>query len=304
MRLQERWAADHDGGVPAAEKLPSARGTAPPGDEVPDRPRHGRLAGKTAIVVGGGQTPGATMGNGRATALRFAQEGAHVLVVDRDGDAAEQTRAEVVGRGGAADLLAIDISLPGAAEAIAAAATTVLGRIDILHNNVGIGEGDATPTRLAEDVWDRILDVNLKAMWRTCKHVVPVMREQRAGAIVCVSSIAAVAAAGNLTAYKISKAGVNALVQTLATTNARYGIRVNGIMPGLIDTPMGVDQPAASQGVARDDLAAARAKMVPLGRQGTAWDVANAALFLASDEAGFISGVMLPVDGGQTARVG
>jgi NAD(P)-dependent dehydrogenase (short-subunit alcohol dehydrogenase family) len=271
---------------------------------VPDDQPQGRLAGKTAIVVGAGQTPGPTMGNGRATALRFAEEGAHVLVVDRDAESAEETRATIEDGGGHADVLIADISVPRAGASIAASGLAILGRIDVLHNNVGIGLGDATPTRLDEDDWDRILDVNLKSMWLTCKHVVPVMREQRAGAIVCVSSIAAVAAAGNLTAYKISKAGVNALVQSLATTNARYGIRVNGIMPGLIDTPMGVDEAAAARGMSREELAAARAKVVPLGHQGTAWDVANAALFLASDEAGFITGVVLSVDGGQTAMVG
>ena len=265
----------------------------------------GRLEGKSAVVVGAGQTPGATVGNGRATAIRFAQEGAHVLLVDRDADSAEQTRAMIAGEGGRADVLAADIAAAPSAALIAEAASAVLGRIDILHNNVGIGAGDATPTRLTEEVWDRILAVNLKAMWLTCKHVVPVMREQGAGAIVCVSSIAAIAAAGNLTAYKVSKAGVNALVQSLATTNARHGIRVNGIMPGLIDTPMGVDAAAEARGIARDELAAARARTVPLRqRQGTAWDVANAALFLASDEAAFITGVLLPVDGGQTAMVG
>jgi NAD(P)-dependent dehydrogenase (short-subunit alcohol dehydrogenase family) len=264
----------------------------------------GRLAGKTAVVVGAGQTPGPTTGNGRATALRFAHEGAHVLVVDRDAESAEETKAAIEDEGGHADVLVVDISAPGAAMTISASAVEILGRIDVLHNNVGIGFGDATPTRLVEDDWDRILDVNLKSMWLTCKHVVPVMRAQRGGAIVCVSSIAAVAAAGNLTAYKISKAGVNALVQSLATTNARHGIRVNGIMPGLIDTPMGVDQAAEARGVAREELAASRSKMVPLGHQGTAWDVANAALFLASDEAAFITGVVLAVDGGQIAMVG
>ena len=264
----------------------------------------GRLAAKTAVVVGAGQTPGETLGNGRAAALRFAQEGAHVLLVDRDDAAVAATAAEVVASGGRADVLVLDIARADAGETLAQAAVGVLGRIDVLHNNVGVGLGDATPTRLTEDAWDHILGVNLKAMWRTCKHVVPIMRAQGAGSIVCVSSIAAVAAAGGLTAYKVSKAGVNALVQSLAVTNARYGIRVNGIMPGLIDTPMGVDQQAAARGVRREELAAARARSVPLGHQGTAWDVANAALFLASDEAGFITGVVLAVDGGQTAMVG
>jgi NAD(P)-dependent dehydrogenase (short-subunit alcohol dehydrogenase family) len=264
----------------------------------------GRLDGKAAVVVGGGQTPGLNIGNGRATAIRFAQEGARVLVVDRDGASGEDTRSMIAKDGGRSECLTIDIAEDGAAAQIAETAMTLFGRIDILHNNVGIGAGDASPTRVSEDAWDRIFQVNLRSMWLTCKHVVPVMRTQRAGAIVCVSSIAAVAAAQGLTAYKISKAGVNALVQSLATSNARHGIRVNGIMPGLIDTPMGVDQQAEARGVAREDLAARRAQAVPLGHQGSAWDVANAAVFLASDEAAFITGVVLPVDGGQTAMVG
>ena len=265
----------------------------------------GRLDGLAAIVVGAGQTPGATIGNGRATAIRFAQEGAAVLVVDRDPDSAAATKDLIDADGGVAHLLVADITDADGPARIVEEAGRRLGGIDILHNNVGIGAGDNTPTRLGEDAWDRIFAVNLKAMWRTCKEVVPVMREQARGSIVCVSSIAAIASAGNLTAYKLSKAGVNALVHTLATTNARYGIRVNGIMPGFIDTPMGVDAAAAARGMSREDLAAARAAAVPLGhRQGTAWDVANAALFLASSEAGFITGVVLPVDGGQSVRIG
>ena len=265
-----------------------------------------RLAGKTAIVVGAGQTAGETIGNGRATAMLFAREGARVLLVDRDGDSVQET------------LDRIDAEVPGSASTFVADITdeeqcraTVGhalerfgGRIDVLHNNVGIGAGDGGPTSLDATAWDRIIDVNLKAMWLTCKHVVPVMREQAAGAIVNISSIAAIAGVGNLTAYKISKAGVNALTQALAVTNARFGIRANAIMPGLIDTPMAVDATARARGVSRDDVAAARARAVPLGHQGTAWDIAHAALFLASDEAAFITGVVLPVDGGQSAQVG
>lgn len=264
----------------------------------------GRLDGLRAVIVGAGQTPGATIGNGRATSIRFAQEGAALLLVDRDRGSLEETKAMVDDAGGTADVVVADIAATDGPARIVSAALDRLGGIDILHNNVGIGAGDNTPTRLAEEAWDRIFDVNLKAMWRTSKEVVPVMREQGRGSIVCVSSIAAIAAAGNLTAYKISKAGVNALVHALATTNARHGIRVNGIMPGLIDTPMGVDAAAAARGTSREQLAEGRAKAVPLGNQGTAWDVANAALFLASPEAGFITGVVLPVDGGQSARIG
>ena len=265
----------------------------------------GRLSGKTAIVVGAGQTPGETIGNGRATALRFAQEGARLVLVDRDDASVKETQEMILEADGRADVVVADITLPGVAADVTEEALATLSRIDILHNNVGIGMGDNTPTRLTEDVWDRIFEVNLKAMWLVCKNVIPVMREQQSGSIVCVSSIAAVCAAGHITAYKLSKAGVNALVHQLAITNARHGIRVNGIMPGLIDTPMAVDAVAPVLNLSRKELADARAQMVPLeNKQGTAWDVANAALFLASDEAAFITGALLPVDGGQSAKIG
>lgn len=264
-----------------------------------------RLAGKTAVVVGAGQTPGETIGNGRATALVFGREGARLLLVDRDEASLAETRRLVEAGGGVADVAVLDIREEGACVELAATARSLLGRVDVLHNNVGIGAGDASPTRLDAEVWDRIFDVNLRAMWLTCKHVIPVMREQGGGgAIVNVSSVASIAAAGGLTAYKVSKAGVNALTQQLATTGARHGIRANAILPGLMDTPMAVDATARATGRSREEVAAARAARVPLGRQGTAWDVANAALFLASDEAAFVTGVLLPVDGGQAVRVG
>ncbi|HUP84851.1 MAG TPA: SDR family NAD(P)-dependent oxidoreductase [Acidimicrobiales bacterium] len=268
-------------------------------------PSAARLAGKTAIIVGAGQTPGATIGNGRATAVLFARNGAEVLVVDRDEGSAEETASMIREEGGKATVHVSDIASETACSALADVATrTFHGRVDILHNNVGIGAGDATPTRLTEDAWDAIIDVNLKAMWLTCKHVVPVMREQGAGSITCVSSVASVAAAGNLTAYKVSKAGVNALVQALASTNARHGVRVNAILPGLIDTPMAVDAVARASGVSREEVASVRASRVPMKRQGTAWDVAQAAVYLSSDEAAFVTGVLLPVDGGQCTMVG
>ena len=147
------------------------------------------------------------------------------------------------------------------------------------------------------------MDVNLRSLWRVCREAVPIMREQRAGVITNVSSIASVAAT-NIAAYRMSKAGVDALTKNLAITNARYGMRANAILPGLIDTPLGVDSAARARGMDRDELAARRAASVPMGHQGTAWDVANAALFLASDEAAFVNGVCLPVDGGQSARIG
>jgi NAD(P)-dependent dehydrogenase (short-subunit alcohol dehydrogenase family) len=264
----------------------------------------GRLQDRVAVVVGAGQTAGETIGNGRAVAVTFAREGAPLVLVDRDeatlGETAEMARTEGV------DVVTVlaDVASDDAPERIVGAAIEAFGRIDVLHNNVGIGLGDGPPHRLDDDAYDRIMDVNLRALWRTCRAAVPSLRASGNGAIVNISSLAAIAAAGNLTAYKLSKAGVNALTQNLALTNAKHGVRANAIMPGFIDTPMGVDEPARALGGDRAEYAAARAGIVPLGRQGAAWDVANAALFLASDEARFITGVVLPVDGGQSARVG
>jgi NAD(P)-dependent dehydrogenase (short-subunit alcohol dehydrogenase family) len=265
----------------------------------------GRLAGKACVVVGAGQQPGPTIGNGRATSIRFAQEGARLVLVDRDADALGQTVADVRAVHDAIEVesITIDITADEAPTSIVRAAIDAYGRIDVLHNNVGIGAGDAPPHRLSDDVFDRIMDVNLRALWRTCREVIPPMREQGSGVITNVSSIASVA--GNvIAAYRMSKAGVDALTKNLAVTNAKHGIRVNAILPGLIDTPLGVDSAAAAIGVEREVLAQRRAASVPMGHQGTAWDVANAALFLASDEAAFISGVCLPVDGAQSARIG
>jgi NAD(P)-dependent dehydrogenase (short-subunit alcohol dehydrogenase family) len=266
-----------------------------------------RLANKTAIIVGAGQTEGETIGNGRATAILFAREGARVLLVDRDEVSVGETAAMIAKEGGQAEVHIADISTEEACVAVAHAGVERLGRIDILHNNVGIGHiKDGSPLDVPAEIWDRIMNINLRAMWLTCKHVIPVMREQGGGAVVNISSIAAVASAPSafLTAYKVSKAGINALTQHLAVSNARYGVRVNTIMPGLIDTPMGVDSAARARGMSREELAAARAKTVPSGHQGTGWDIGYAALYLASDEANFVNGVILPVDGGQIARVG
>jgi len=258
-------------------------------------PRDAALTGRVAVVTGAGQTPGAHIGNGRATALLFARRGARVLVVDRDGASAEETVAMITDEGGTATPLEADVTRPADWQAIVDA-----GRPDIVHHNVGVGVGD----------WARVMEINSGSGVLLGEAVLPVMREAGGGVITFVSSIAAIAATtsrrGNTPLpYKMSKAAVNALTQTMALENARYGIRVNAIMPGLIDTPMGVDAAAEVRGIDRDDYAARRDAAVPLrGGMGSAWDVAHAAAFLASDEAAFITGVLLPVDGGQSARVG
>lgn len=264
----------------------------------------GRLAGKVAIVVGAGQTPGDTMGNGRAAAILFAREGAQVVAVDRDVSSAEETVRMILAEGGRAWATRADATREQDCAAFIAECVERHGRVDVLHNNVGIGSGDAGPAHLDESAWDRILQVNLKSVVLPCKHALPVMRRQRAGAIVNISSIAAVCATP-LVAYKVSKAGINAYTQSLAIGNAQYGIRANAVMPGLMNTPMAIEGISAALGIDKEDLIRRRDAQVPLGgKMGTAWDVAHAALFLASDEARFITGVTLPVDGGQSARIG
>jgi NAD(P)-dependent dehydrogenase (short-subunit alcohol dehydrogenase family) len=264
----------------------------------------GRLADKVAVVVGAGQTPGDTIGNGRATAILFAREGARVLAVDCRADSAEATVKMIEAEGGVARAFAADATREADCRAMIAACVESWGRIDVLHNNVGIGGGDAGPAHVEEAAWDHIMAVNLKSVVLPCKHVLPVMRRQAGGVITNVSSVAAVCSTG-IVAYKTSKAGVNAYTQALAIGNAKYGIRANAIMPGLMNTPMAIEGISQALGIPKEELVRARDAQVPLGaKMGTAWDVAHAALFLASDEARFITGVALPVDGGQSARVG
>jgi NAD(P)-dependent dehydrogenase (short-subunit alcohol dehydrogenase family) len=272
-----------------------------------------RLKDKIAIVVGAGQSPGEGMGNGRATVLRFAQEGAKVLAVDNNLASAEETAAAVrqdareraYEAGGECVAFAADVTKEAALQAMVADARERWGRIDILHYNVGvsIAGGDAPLDKITEDAFDRIAAINLRGAIMACKHVLPVMREQRSGVIVTISSVAAWEQYPNVV-YKATKAGLIAFTQQIAIQNAEHGIRANVILPGLMDTPMAVDTRARATGKGRAEVAAGRDARVPLRhKMGTAWDVANAALFLASDEANFITGVALPVDGGALVHI-
>ena len=263
-----------------------------------------RLEGKVAVIVGAGQSPGEGIGNGRATTLRFAQEGARILAVDRLIASAEETAAMAAKEGGECVPFAADVTKEDTLAAAIAAAEARWGRIDILHNNVGvsIAGGDKPLDEITEEAFDRICAINLRGTIMACKHVVPIMRRQRSGAIINISSVAARENSYPLVAYK---AAMVAFTEQLALHNAPYGIRANCILPGLMDTPMAVDTRARASNRSRAEVAAERDARVPLrGRMGTAWDVANAALFLASDEANFITGVALPVDGGSLVRVG
>lgn len=258
-----------------------------------------RVAGKVAMVFGGGQTPGETIGNGRATAMVLAAEGATVVAVDRGLASAEETAAMIAEKGGAAKAVAADVMDESQVRAAIEACVGEFGRLDILHNNIGasLALGDAPATDLDADAFDRLVAVNLRGMWFACKHAIPVMREQGGGSIVNISSMA-VRSPYPYLGYKATKAGVVALTENIAAANARYNIRANVILPGLMNTPMAIESRVAA-GTPREEVIAARDRQVPLGRKmGTGWDVAYASLFLHSDEAKFITGVSLPVDGG------
>ena len=259
-----------------------------------------RLDGKVAVVIGAGQSPGEGLGNGRAAAIRFAREGARVLAVNRSVESAEETAAMIRAEGG--DAVAFKADIQQEADIIAAIgeAHRRWGSLDVLHNNVGVslGGGDADLMEITEEQFDNVYRTNLRGTAFTCKHALVIMRQQRSGAIVNVSSAAAVGLYP-YAAYKATKAGVNALTEQLALQNAKYNIRINAILPGLIDTPMAVETRSRRFAKSRDEINAERNAKVPLGRQGTGWDVANLALFLASDEASFITGECILVDGGR-----
>ena len=257
-----------------------------------------RLSGRTALVFGAGSS-GEALSNGRAAALAYARAGAAVAAVDIRLDSAQRTAKEIREQGGTAVAIAADVTDEDDVAAAVAAATAELGGPDILHNNVGSAEIGGL-TGLDRATWDRALALNVTGVYLTCKHVLPGMIRAGAGAVVNVSSVAAVRYTGyDYPAYMTAKAGVNQLTVSLALTHARQGIRVNAVLPGLIDTPL-----VGNQLVTDPDAAAAaraeRDRASPTGRMGSPWDVAHAAVFLASPEASYINGVCLPVDGGLT----
>jgi NAD(P)-dependent dehydrogenase (short-subunit alcohol dehydrogenase family) len=242
--------------------------------------------------------------------MLFAREGARVALMDRERAAAEETGREIEAAGGMAAVIEGDVSVEDDCQAAVAACRERFGGLDILHHNVGVALGDGWCETIDMSEWERIMHVNAGGALMMAKAALPVLREQGGGAITNVSSIAAIVAGVSRTnnpphAYKMSKAALNALTVSLAQAYAQHGVRVNAILPGLIDTPMGVDTVARALHIPREQYAALRDESVPLkGGMGSAWDVAHAALFLASDEARFITGVLLPVDGGQSTRVG
>jgi NAD(P)-dependent dehydrogenase (short-subunit alcohol dehydrogenase family) len=265
-----------------------------------------RLENKVALIFGGGQLKGRTVGNGKAVALLYAREGAKVFVVDINKEAAEETAADIRAEGGTAEAYQADITSEDDVIGAVRACYRLWKRIDVLHNNVGISiaGGDAPITAITVESFDMIISVNLRGMVLAIKHVLPIMRKQGSGSIINISSAAAFSNYPYV-GYKTSKAAVVALTKHVAIRNATYGVRCNVILPGLLETPTAVERRVAKFNLNYEDVVAQRDKEVPLRhKMGTAWDVAYASTFLASDESNFITGIEMPVDGGQSVQIG
>jgi NAD(P)-dependent dehydrogenase (short-subunit alcohol dehydrogenase family) len=262
----------------------------------------GRVAGKVAIVTGAGSV-GPGIGNGRAAAIVYAREGARVMLVDLDVESAQATEGMILEEGGHCFSFRADVSDAGDCRRVAEGCLARYGRVDILHNNVGI-EIPGGLAETTEESWDRTMAVNLKSMFLLCKEVVPHMEKQGGGAIVNISSINAIRTLPALSLpYAASKAGIIAFTRDVAVEYAAKGIRANAVLPGMMATPFVVGALTEAYGGDVEAMMERRDGLCPTGKQGEGWDVAYLSLFLASDEAKYITGAAVVVDGAQTARI-
>ena len=255
----------------------------------------GRLKGKVAIVTGAAPR-GEGVGNGSATAILFAREGARVVLVNRSAERADKLAKQIKDEGGEASVLAGDVAKPEFTEAMADFAVKTYGRLDILHNNVGIGGVPGTPETVALDGWNRVLETNLTTTMLCTKACLPRMKQSGGGSIIMVSSIAGalgLMGSSGAVAYATSKAGLHGFTLSVAADYATQNIRANCIIIGSVNTPM--------VGQMGEEARQRRVKMVPMQTEGTGWDVAYGAVYLASDESRWVTGLMLPIDGGLVA---
>jgi NAD(P)-dependent dehydrogenase (short-subunit alcohol dehydrogenase family) len=254
----------------------------------------GRLKGKVAVVTGAAPR-GEGVGNGMATAILFAKEGARVVLVNRSAERAEKLAKQIRDEGGEAAVFAADVGKPPEAEAMAAFTVKTWGRLDILHNNVGIG-APGTPETVTLEDWNRVLEANLTTTMLCTKYCLPKMKESGGGSIIMVSSIAGalgLMGSAGAVAYSTAKAGLHGFTMSVAADHATQNIRANCIVVGSVHTPM-----VAHMGAEARER---RRKLVPMQTEGTAWDVAHGAVYLGSDESRWVTGVMLPIDGGLVA---
>ncbi len=260
-----------------------------------------RLSQRVALVFGAGSS-GPGWGNGKASAVLYAREGARVFAVDIDESAANETRLLIEDEGGECVAYAADVAKPEQVAGAVADCLARFGAVDVLHNNVGIVELGG-PIEISVENWNHLLDVNVRAMFLACKYVLPSMAARQRGAIINISSLVALQYAGfPQVSYAASKGAIVSMTRNIALQYAAQGIRANCILPGLMNTPLIVKPLAAAYGGDVDEMIRRRNAQCPTGHMGTAWDVAHASLFLASDEAGYINGVALPVDGGLSLR--
>jgi NAD(P)-dependent dehydrogenase (short-subunit alcohol dehydrogenase family) len=259
-----------------------------------------RLHKKVALVAGCGSS-GPGWGNGKAISVLFAREGAQVFGADLDQDAAAETRRLIQEEGGSCCTTTCDVTDPAQVKDLVAACEARFGRIDVLVNNVGRSEPGG-PVELAEETFDEQIAINLKSVYLTCKAVLPIMERQGAGAVVNIASVAGLRYIGKpQVAYAAGKAALIQLTKTTAVIYAPRGVRLNCVVPGLMNTPLVRRLADKYAGGDFEGFAAHRNSQVPMGRMGDAWDVAHAALFLASDEAKYITATEIVVDGGLTA---
>lgn len=265
----------------------------------------GRLEGRVAVVVGAG-TIGEGVGNGRATAVLFAREGARVFAIDRDPASLELTRQAIRDEGGVIECYTADVTVPDQVRDAMQRCASIFGGINVLHNNVGITKAGGAVQTSKED-WDRVLLTNLTSAFLTCREALPIMEASGKGSIINVSSLLAMRTRRTISylSYSVSKAGLNQLTREIASQYAPKNIRANNLVLGSIDTPQIRESYNGEGGVRQifgdeeaDRLLRERDKKAPMGRQGTPWEVAQAALFLASDESSYTTGSDIYIDGG------
>lgn len=261
-----------------------------------------RLKDKVVFFSGAGSI-GPGWGNGKAAAVAMAREGAKIFALDVNGDAVEETAKVIREEGGTVETTTCDVSKADQVEAVVKKCMDAFGRIDVLDNNVGIIDPGG-PEELSEEQWDRLMAINVKSIYLTCRHILPIMTKQGGGSIINISSIASTHSLGySCISYSASKGAVNAFTRDIALNYGPKGVRCNTILPGLMNTPLIHKGNVTSVYGSTEAMVKARDALVPLGKMGDGWDVGWASVFLASDESKHITGIELVVDGGITLKV-